>query len=112
MPYSFLTYGESRQRLAERLYDATSIFFSDAELGLYIKEALRTFNALANFYREEFVFNTQANVTWYDLTDTTNLPNTLRPFTVTDGSLIELIEYHLLEPPTTSYPLVWAGSKQ
>ena len=69
MPYTFLTFGQAKTRLAQRLYDASKKFFADAELGVYIKEALQTFNALANFNRAEFVFPSQQNVSWYDLTD-------------------------------------------
>src|SRR5712664_62400 len=112
MPYAFLSYLQVRQALAQRLYDASKLFFADAELKAYILEALQTFNALARFYRQEFVFNTRNNVTWYDLGDTVNLPNTLLPRTVTDLSLLNTIEYHLLEPQTTSYPLTWTGSNQ
>ncbi len=107
-----LSYGDARDALARRLYDTTKVLFSDAELGVYLFEALRTFNALANYYRDEFTFNTANGVTWYDLTDLSAMPNTLRPFTVTDLSLIKTIEYHLLEPQTATYPLIWTGSKQ
>lgn len=112
MPYTFLTLGQAKTRLAQRLYDATKQFFADAEIGVYIKESLQTFNALANFNRAEFVFPSQQNVTWYDLTDATNLPNTLRPMTATVLDLVQILEYHLLEPVNSSYPLTWAGSTQ
>ncbi len=112
MAYSFITFAQIKTALAQRLNDPTKQFFTDTELGEYIKEALQTFNALANFYRDEFVFNSSASGAWYDLTDTTNLPNTTRPLSETDQTLLNLIEYHLLEPQTASYPLVWAGSLQ
>jgi hypothetical protein len=112
MAYAFITYLQARSALAQRLSDASKNFFIDAELGVYVKEALQTFNALANFYRDDFTFPARQNVTWYDLTDSTNLPNTLRPLTTTDQSLLNAIEYHLLEPQTASYPLTWTGSKQ
>lgn len=112
MSYSFITFAQMKTALAQRLTDTTKQFWSDVELGAYISEALQSFNALANFYREEFVFNTQANVTWYDLTDATQIPTTLRAMTETDQTLLSLIEYHLLEPQTPAYPLVWTGSLQ
>lgn len=112
MPYTFQTFAQAKAALAARLYNSTETFFADAELGAYVLEALQFFNACANFYRNEFTFPGRQNVTWYDLTDTTNLPNTLRPLTTTDQSLIELIEYHFLEPQTSTYPLTWTGSKQ
>lgn len=113
MPYTYLTLAQARTQLAARLYDTSAnLFWSDAEKNQYIVESIRIWNALTSFWRSEFTFQTQANVTWYDLTDTANLPNTLRPFTVTDNSLIQLIEYHLLEPVTSVYPLTWTGSLQ
>jgi hypothetical protein len=112
MAYSYFTFAQAKTALAQRLNDPTMQFWSDTELGAYIREALQTFNAFANFYREEFVFNTQANVTWYDLADATQIPTTLRAMTETDQTLLSLIEYHLLEPQTPAYPLVWTGSFQ
>lgn len=110
--YGYLTYAQAKTRLSQRLYDASKVRFPDAELGFYIKEALRTFNALANFQRGEFTFLARANVTWYDLTDAVNLPNTVRAMSVTDLDIINLIEYHLIEPQSIAYPLVWTGSQQ
>ncbi len=112
MAYSYITFAQSKTALAQRLNDPAMQFWTSAELGAYIKEALQTFNALANFYRDEFIFSTAANTTWYDLTDTAAIPATTRPLSETDFTLLGLIEYHLLEPQTSSYPLVWAGSLQ
>lgn len=112
MPYSFITFAQAKTALAQRLTDTTRQFWVDAELGAYIRESLQSFNALANFYREEFTFNTQANVTWYDMTNIGQMPNTLRQLSETDQTLLSLIEYHLLEPQTPTYPLAWTGSLQ
>lgn len=111
MPYGHISFLQAKTELAQKLYPS-SPFYTDAELGIYVLEALRTFNSLANFQRSEFSFTLPPSVTWYDLTDTTNLPTTIRPFTVTDLNLINQIQYHFLEPINSSYPLVWAGSKQ
>lgn len=109
MPYSFLTFGQSKQSLSQRLYDSSMQFFADAELGAYVKEALQTFNARANFYRAEFVTPLAAATTWYDLT---SAAGSIRPMSATDQDILSLIEYHLLEPQTSSYPLAWTGSAQ
>ncbi len=110
MPYSYITLAQARAQLAAKLYDiSANLFWSDAEKDQYIIEALRTWNSLTSTWRAEFVFNTGAGVTWYDIP---SLANTLRPYTVTDSDLTQLIEYHLLEPITPTYPLVWAGSAQ
>jgi len=98
--------------LAQRLYDAAQTFWASAELTVYIVEALRTFNALTSFWRGDFVFKSNdpslIGTQWYDLTA---VANTLRPYTVTDASLFQTIEYHLLEP--ANLPSVpWSGSSQ
>lgn len=112
MAYSYITLGQSKRALAQRLCDDQMQFFDGPELGAYIREALQTFNAMANFYRQEFTFNSAPNVTWYDLTDSVAMPNTLRPLTTTDKDLLQMMEYHLLEPQSSVYPMVWAGSRQ
>lgn len=110
MPYSYLTLLQARGQLAARLYDTSSnLFWSDAEKNQYIIEALRTWNSLTSMWRSEFVFQTAVNITWYDIT---SQANSLRPFTLTDNHLAQVIEYHLLEPLTAAYPLNWTGSAQ
>ncbi len=95
--------------LASKLYDPTYQFWSEAELATYITEALRTWNSLTSFWRSDMVFPAVAGNWWYDLTAQAG---SLRPYTVSDNDLLTQIEYHLLEPLTTTYPLVWAGSLQ
>lgn len=112
MPYSYLTFAQAKTQLAQRLYDAGKVWYTDTELGVYIKESMQAFNALANFYRGEFVLNTIANQTWYDLTNAASFPNTTRAMTMTDTDLLSIMEYHLLEPQTSTYPLTWTGSLQ
>jgi hypothetical protein len=84
-------------------------FHAPLEIDVYIREALQTFNAYANFYRQEFVFETIPGQPWYDITEE---PLSLRPMTTTDHDLFSIIEYHLLEPQTPTYPLDWEGSRQ
>lgn len=112
MGYTYSTFAQAKTALAQRLSDPAKQLFVDAELGAYITEALQAFNAYGNFYRDEFTFNSQASVTWYDMSNVGQLPNTLRPLSETDQTLLSLIEYHLLEPQTPNYPLVWTGSLQ
>jgi hypothetical protein len=108
--YNYVTFVQARQQLADRLDDDGEVFWSDAELGQYIVEAIRTWNAFTSFWRQDFTFQLQQGVVWYDLTNATALPNTLRPYTVTDAALYVLMEYHLLEPPSGVNP--WTGSLQ
>lgn len=98
------------QELANRLYDSTFQFWSQAELTLYVQEAFRTWNALTSYWRGDFVMESAQGAIFYDSTNTTTAPNTLRPMTVTDVQMYTLIEYHLLEPPVGAGP--WTGSLQ
>lgn len=109
-PYSWLTFLQARQQLANRLYDPGMVFWSDAELKQYIWDALRTWNAHTAFWRDEFTFPFVTGTTWYDITDLTVAPNTLRPYTVTAEDLYTLMEYSLLEPAVGS--AAWTGSAQ
>jgi len=99
-PYSYVNLGTARQQLANRLFDTGQIFWSAAELNQIITEALRTWNALTAMWREDFTFQTVQGTTWYDLTDTVAMPNTVRPYTVNDTVIYQAILYHLLEPAT------------
>lgn len=108
--YNYITYAQARQELANRLYDPTKVFWIDAELGAYLVEALRTWNALTAYWRGDFTFLSNTTNFWYDLTNKTLLPNTLRPYVLTDAWVYLQMQYHLLEPPTGISP--WPGSSQ
>ncbi len=112
--YTYATLADAILEVRSKLYntspDTSQHFWTDDEIIAYIQESLRTFNALAGFWRSEMVFQLQPGVTWYDLTDPAN--NSIRPFTVPAISLLQSLEYHLLEPLTPSYPLLWTGSRQ
>jgi hypothetical protein len=107
LPYSYLPFVQARQQLANRLFDSSKQFWSDLELGKYIVEALRTWNALTSYWRGDFTFQSQQGVSWYDLTDRVAMPNTLRPYTLTDVDIYTAIQYHLLEPAGSINP--WTG---
>ena len=110
--FTYATLSDAQMALAARLYDSGMQQWAAGELTLAIVEALRNWNALTSFWRAEFNMPLKQGVWWYDITDPTVAPNTLRPHTVTDNYLVQAIEYHLLEPPTPTYPLTWSGSKQ
>ena len=113
MPYyTFATLANAQTALANRLYDPLFQQWPAAELTLYIQEALRTWNALTSFWRDQFTFPLVQAVNFYDITNLLTAPNTLRPVTLEDSDLLQVIETQLLEPATTAYPLVWTGSKQ
>ena len=57
MAYTYLTYGGAKAQLASRLHDTSSIFYTDTgtypELEVYLKEALRVWQVLTAYWREE-----------------------------------------------------------
>lgn len=106
-PYSYINQAQAKQQIANRLYDSTMQQWTSAELGSYIAESLRTFNALTGFWRGDFVGPTQNGVVFYDLTNLTTFPNTLRPLTLLDTDIYAIIQFHLLEPSVGVNP--WAG---
>lgn len=101
-PYTYTTLGAARQQLANRLYDSGQVFWIASELNSYLAESLRTWNALTSYWRSEFTFPLQQNRTFYDITDPTIAPNTLRPLTLQDTDLYSIMQFHLLEPPGLS----------
>ena len=111
--YSYATLQDALNALYSRLYqsftDATQMQWTPAELTGYVCEALRNWNALTSFQRQDMAFSTTANQWWYDLRAVTG---TIIPYTVSQASIIQQIQNHLLEPPNTAYPLVWSGSNQ
>jgi hypothetical protein len=107
--YSFVSLVQAQSDLGARLYDPTNQFWSAAELSAYLLEALQEWNALTSWWATDFTFTLSPSSQWYDLT---LLPGSPRPLTVTDQTLLSLIEYHLLEPQTPNYPLAWLGSSQ
>jgi hypothetical protein len=105
--YSYIPLSTALQELSNRLFDSAQTFWSGPELTFYLQEALRTWNAMTGYWRGDFTFPARNGITWYDLTDNVNLPNTLRPYTITDAYLYQIIQYHLLEPATGVNP--WTG---
>jgi hypothetical protein len=103
--YNYVSFSAARQELANRLYDSLKQFWSDTELKSLLLEALRTWNAMTSYWKNDFTFSSQQNVMWYDLTDAINLPNTLRPFTIGVGIYPD-IQFALLEPATGIF---WPG---
>ncbi len=102
--YSWLTYSAARQQLASRLSDSGNLFWTDAENGLYIKKALRMFNALTYTWKTDFVYSS-TNL-WNSLGSLAGSPR-LRTLTCNDS--FTMMEYHLLEPPTGG---TWTGTTQ
>lgn len=95
MAYAHINFGQLQTEVANRLDDPSNVFWSAAEIQLYIFEALRTWQAFTHFWRDRMNFPTAPNTIFYDLTQQAN---TLLPFTVKDTDLASVMLYHLLEP--------------
>jgi len=116
--YSYATLQQAVTALYQRLYDSstdpTQQFWTSEELSDYIIEALRVRNALTSFWKADITWTasinqgSNRNPWWYDIAQ----QGPLRAYTVTQNDLITEIQYHLLEPPTSTYPLAWTGSTQ
>lgn len=105
--YSWLQYAAARTQLAQRLaVDTTlpSAFWTDAECGFYIQQALRMYNALTYTWRTDFTYNS-SNL-WNSLAKLSGSP---RLRTITDTYCYQIMEYMLLEPPTGG---TWTGTSQ
>lgn len=107
MSYSHITWGTLKAQLSARLHDPAKTFWVDAELGVYLTEALRTFSLLSMYWRTQASFSTSALTFHYDLP--TALPAAVG-YTVTDRSLINAIQHHLQEPATSSWAGGWTGT--
>jgi hypothetical protein len=107
--YSYLTFAQMKQALADRLDDYQKVYWLDAELGLYIQDALRCWQSLTRYWRNTFTFNSSALASppnaFYDLTQQSN---TLIPFTQTDVNLLSMMCYNLIEPQMTG--ATWNGT--
>lgn len=105
--YQWIRYSTARAALAQRLADPTNQFWADSENGLYLREALRTYNALTEVWNQDFAFDADNSATWWD---TGSLANSPRFQTVTDDDLYKMMQYHLLEQPTGAG--TWTGTSQ
>jgi hypothetical protein len=107
-PYSWLTFLAGRQQLAARLADPDMVRWTDAELKLYIAEALRVWNCLTFTWKTEFTYSIGAGsaAVWISLGTLAGSP---RFRTLTSNDVFTLMEYHLGEPPTGG---TWTGTTQ
>lgn len=101
-----------RQALAARLDDPSNVYFTDAENKLYCLEALRTWQSLTRYWRDQFTFDTLAPTSpanaFYDLTQQSG---SLIQFTLTDQTLESFLCYNLIENQP-SPPGTWSGTDQ
>ena len=106
--YSWLTLAQGIAQLAQRLNDPNNIFWTEAELQVYISTALRQFNSLCWAWRQDFTFNTTGNTTvWTNLGSLAGSP---RLRTITDLNCYAEMEYMLMEPSNNTG--TWTGTNQ
>src|SRR5207237_1902937 len=99
-------YTTMRSDLANRLADPNLLFWTTAELKLYLIEALRTWNALTEIWITSFALTQNPSLTWYDISKLAGSP---RLRTVLDTDLYTIMQYHLLEPGSGG---TWSGTSQ
>lgn len=112
MPYTYQTFGQVKTLLASRLYNPAKTFWSDVELGIYIAECLRTWNALTAHWVTEFQFTymgTSSGTAWLNISQ---IPGTPRPYTRLNTDVYSVILYHLLEPQIAADGITWNGTEQ
>lgn len=108
--YNWITFAQAKAQLAQRLDDPSMVHWGDAELGMYIQEALTEWQALTGYWRDRGTLVLTATVPFYDLSTTLldSGGNLMLGMAVTDATVVRLMEYMLLEPPT----IPWTGSTQ
>ncbi len=109
MAYTYLSYAAIRTEVANRLGDSGKVFWTDAEIGFYVLEAIRTWQALTSTWRDRGTFNTANNTAFYDIPSKLKKgADFLRPYTIKDQDLVKIIQAHLLEPVTGNS---WTGTE-
>jgi hypothetical protein len=110
MAYTHTTFSAMKVALSQRLGDTGMVYWVDAELGEYIKEALQTWGLITGYWRDSGTFTTVSGTALYDISTLQNtLAVDLLSYAVTDTTLATVIQYHLLEPATGT---TWTGSEQ
>jgi hypothetical protein len=100
LSYSQTTFIAARNNLALRLNDPNKVFWTDAELKLYIADALRFYNCLTGDNKQKYALSVPlANPVWFDLQTISGSP---RQATFTDQNIYLRLTYQLLEPPSST----------
>lgn len=105
--YTTVTLADALGDMGSRLYDPNHVRWPEAELTIYIQQALRTYNALTNHFREETTFTSTVGEAFYDLP--TICPS-LRAQTYSVAEAVEQIAWQLMEPPPQGNS--WVGTLQ
>jgi hypothetical protein len=105
--FTWLSWLEANQEVSLRLGDPSQIFWTQAEIYLYLSEALRVYYALTATWAELFTLTPTLPLAsnWLSA----NGAGSPRQPVLTDTDVYTLIQYHLLEPPTGQ---TWTGTDQ
>lgn len=103
-PFSFITFGDAKAQLAQKLNNQpVNGFWSDAELGVYIKEALMFWNVLTSYWPQDYSFTlTPPLASDWSLLNDTSTGTSPRAQTLTVGDLYTILCYHLQERSVTN----------
>ncbi len=102
--YTWLSLATAISQLAQRLNDTSNVFWSQAELQVYIAQALRQYNVLTYNWRTDFQYNSTS--LWNSLGSLSGSP---RIRSLYDTYCYTEMQYMLLEPPTGQ---TWTGTIQ
>lgn len=106
--FSYLTRAQFRTELSTRLNDPSNIFWTAAELNLYLTESLSLWNVLTQYWPQDYTFsvNPPLSSDWIAV----NPSGSPRQQTYTESDAYSIILYHLMEPQLSSGS--WAGTSQ
>lgn len=112
--YTHTTFAKAKNNLAQLLGDPGKVFYTDSELGLYIKEALRFWGLASQYWRQTTYLTTTPGVAFYDVSESLKLADESKPqqFSVTDRELINDINVNLMEPLISNWGSGWLGTEQ
>lgn len=102
--FSYLTLGQLRGELLERLQDPNALNVSTAEANLYLFEGLRLLNAITCQWNSDYQLDFAPGDTWKSL----NVAGSPRQRTITDTDLYNQMEAMLMEPMSGG---TWTGTK-
>lgn len=105
MGYSYITLGELRGELLNRLQDSGAVNCPVVEANIYVQEALRVLNAQCALWNQDYQFDFNPGDTWKTL----NVAGSPRQRTVTDVDLYSQMEAMLYEPMSGG---TWTGTNQ
>lgn len=112
--YSHTTLAGAKTELSLRLGDTSKVFWTDAELGFYIKDAIRTWGAMSMAFKDRGIFTTSAGTSFYDLSSVLDdgIGNKILTRTLADRDIVNEIQYHLIEAINNwGVSTTWAGTE-